>query len=536
MRIVALLAALAVAPVGIWWGFHTENFARYWMALVLPFIGVASLLIWFLIFGGGQFATRAKVFGWIALVGIISLIVFRATFRYDGSTSGASLPRFVPRWTPEDAGAVAELPEEEIDSAPRPVAAEALEGVVDSPQLYGPNRDAVWPETEVIASLAWEENPPEQLWRRPIGLGWSGFSVVGRRAVTMEQRGDEELVTCYDLLTGEILWTHRDEARFYNVADSGKEMAGDGPRAVPTIHGQRVFTYGATGVLNCLSLETGEAIWQRDVFDELGKTLPKWGKSTSPLMVEPEGLVVISGPERSGPTLLAYRAETGELAWQYEGHGASYSSPRLIELKGLDTKMTRQLVSVNAGDVTGHDPATGEELWLFPWYGEYPKVAQPVKVGDDRVLVTASYGAGSYLLRVTESQEEGATEPSWSVFNVWKTIKLKTKFSTAVTLDGYAYGLDEGRLACVNLSDGSRVWKDGKYGFGQNLLVGDRLLIQAEEGYLAVVVATPEGFSEIARHEALHDMTWNPPTLAGRYLLVRNDREAVCFKLAEKKK
>ncbi len=524
LRVVALIAALAIAPAGILWGFLTESFLRYWLVLGLPFVGLGALLVWYLIFGRAEFGRRVRVFGGIVAFFAVAAIAFQLLLRYDGSTSGASLPRFVWRWQEPDQGNLPALAKEETDAAPRPIEAGAVEGVVDSPELYGPERNAVWPPETVIADLDWNAHPPEELWRRPIGQGWSGFSVVGRRALTMEQRGDEELVTCYDLLTGEILWTHHDEARYYNAAGPGKEMAGDGPRAVPTVHGDRVFTYGATGVLNCLSLETGEAIWQRDVFDEIGKSLPEWGKSTSPLVIEPEGLVVVSGPERSAPTLLAYLAETGEPVWQYDGNGASYSSPRILELGGR-----RQLVSVNSGDVTSHDPATGEELWLKKWEGKYPKVAQPVKVGPDRVLVTASYGAGSYLLEVKPS-ENGA----WSVAEIWKSTRLKTKFSTAVVREGYAYGLDEGRLACVDLADGSRVWKEGKYGFGQNLLVGDRLLIQAEDGYLAVVEATPEGFQEVARHEALDSMTWNPPTLAGRYLLVRNDREAICFKLAPK--
>lgn len=524
LRVIALVAALAIAPLGILWGFVTEFYLRYWLALGLPFVGLAALLIWFLIFGKPEFALRLKVFLGMVLIGILCAVAFPALFRYDGSTSGASLPRFVWRWSEQSRSELPELPKEETDASPRPVDSGEVEGVVDSPQLYGPNRDGVWDSDAVIADLDWNANPPEELWRRPIGIGWSGFSVVGRRALTMEQRGDEELVTCYDLLTGEILWSHHDEARYYNAAGPGKEMAGDGPRAVPTVHGDRVFTFGATGVLNCLSLETGEAMWQREVFEEIGKPLPEWGKSTSPLFIEPEGLVVVSGPERSAPTLLAFVAETGEPAWQYEGNGASYSSPRLFELDGQ-----RQLVSVNSGDVTGHDPATGEELWLFEWPGKFPKVGQPVQVGENRVLVTASYGAGSFLLEVKKAEDAQV-----SVSEVWKSTRLKTKFSTAVVRDGFAYGLDEGRLACVSLEDGSRVWKDGKYGFGQNLLVGDKLLVQAEDGYLAVVEASPEAFTEVARQDALSSMTWNPPTLAGRYLLVRNDREAICFRLGEK--
>lgn len=187
-----------------------------------------------------------------------------------------------------------------------------------------------------------------------------------------------------------------------------------------------------------------------------------------------------------------------------------------------------QIVSVNAKDVTGHNPSTGEQLWRFDWPGKFPKVAQPLLVDDDLLLVTASYGVGSHLLKV-QKQDEG-----WTVDRVWKTTRMKTKFSSASLLGGYAYGLDEGIMACIDLKTGKKVWKGGRYGFGQQLLVGDRLLVQAEQGGLVILKADPSGHEELAQVKALSHMTWNVPTLAGRYLLVRNDREVVCYRLAKR--
>ena len=495
------------------------------MALTLPFAGVFLLALWYLIFGWGPGEVRWRRFWIFGVVVLVAGALFLALTRYDGSTGGTSLPRFVWRWAPGAAEAPIVLTDDEVDAGPKPLAAAVAEGAVDSPQFYGPRRDATWPEAEVIADFDWSAEKPEELWRRPMGLGWSGFAVSGRRAITQEQRGPEELVTCYDLLTGDLLWTHRDTAHFFESAETGaREMAGDGPRSVPTIQGDHVFTFGATGVLNCLRLETGEVVWQRDVLEELGKKLPKWGKSTSPLVIPDLQLVVVSGGEKTGPSLVAYETATGAPKWKSAGNGASYSSPNLLTLHGV-----RQIVSVNAHDVSGHDPATGKELWVFSWPGSNPKVGQPIEVPGNRLLVTASYGAGSHLLQI------GLTAGAWSVESVWKSIRLKTKFSSATVLGDHAYGLDEGRLTCVSLADGARLWKDGKYGFGQHLQVGDRLLVQAEPGYLAVVAASPDGFQELGRFDALTSMTWNPPTLAGRYLLVRNDREAICYRLPAKK-
>lgn len=521
IRLVAALAALAAAPLVIWWGYETEHFARSWMALVMPFVGVFLLALWYAVFGWGPAGVRWRRFGWFLALAAVGGAAFKALFRYDGSTSGASLPRFVWRWEAGAAAGNAALPPDEAEARPKRLAEGAAEGGVDSPQFLGPNRDGIWPEASVVASFDWQSEAPRELWRRPVGLGWSGFAVAGRRAITQEQRASEELVACYDLLTGDLLWSHRDQAHFFERAEVvAREMAGDGPRSVPTVVGELVFTYGATGVLNCLRLETGEAVWQRDVLEELDKKLPEWGKSTSPLVIPDLGLVVVSAGEKSGPSLVAYQAETGAPAWQSDGNGAGYSSPRLVTLHGV-----RQIVSVNARDVTGHDPSTGATLWSFPWPGNNPKIAQPIDLPGNRLLVTASYGAGSHLLQVAR---DGGT---WTVKPIWQSNRLKTKFSSATVRGDFAYGLDEGRLTCVSLADGSRVWKDGRYGFGQHLQVGDRLLIQAEEGYVAVVAAEPEAYRELARLPALRSMTWNPPTLAGRYLLVRNDREAACFLL-----
>ena len=322
--------------------------------------------------------------------------------------------------------------------------------------------------------------------------------------------------TCYDLLSGDLLWVHSDKTRLEVT------MGGIGPRSTPTIVGDKVYSFGGTGILNCLNLQTGELIWSQDIGPRMKGHFPEWGKSASPLKVE--NLIVVSGAEGSGSTLVAFEAETGKEVWVYKGKGSSYSSPSLLEVGGV-----RQIVSVNAKDVTGHIPSTGEELWRFDWPGNFPKVAQPLLVGKDQILVTASYGVGSHLLNVQKLSD------GWSVDRMWKTTRLKTKFSSASLLNGYAYGLDEGIMACIDLKTGKKVWKGGRYGFGQQLLVGDQLLVQAEQGEVAIVKADPSAYEETAQIKALNHMTWNVPTLAGRYLLVRNDREVVCLSSCEER-
>jgi outer membrane protein assembly factor BamB len=332
--------------------------------------------------------------------------------------------------------------------------------------------------------------------------------VAGRNAITLEQRGQEEWITCRDVVSGDLIWTHKDP-----LGEFAPAMGGRGPRSTPTIHDGRVYTQGVLGRLNCLELETGKLVWTHEVLSELEAANLEWGKSNSPFLWN-NLVITTGGMTESTPMLVAYDAATGKPVWKSANGAASYSTPLILPLGGKEV-----LVYLGQLGVTGHEPATGKILWKWDWPGTFPKVAQPQLAGENRILLTASYGVGSHLLDLSS----GAPVP------VWKTTRMKTKFSTAVVSGNHAYGFDEGALACIDLATGKRLWKGGDYGFGQNLLVGDLLLVQAEQGALALVAAKPDEFQEIARIESLKGVTWNIPTLAGNYLLVRNDTEAICY-------
>jgi outer membrane protein assembly factor BamB len=181
---------------------------------------------------------------------------------------------------------------------------------------------------------------------------------------------------------------------------------------------------------------------------------------------------------------------------------------------------------VNGHSVTGHDPHSGEILWEYPWPDEFAKATQPLVVDTNQVFIAAGYGVGCVLLKIEHSAAGG-----WSAVSPWKNRNLKPKFTNLVRQGHYVYGLDEGVLTCVNLEQGSREWKEGRYGHGQVLLVDDLLLIQAESGDVVLVEIRPEGPRERTRFSALRGKTWNNPVLLRDLLLVRNDQEAACYRL-----
>ncbi len=491
-----------------------------WFLPAAGFLWFVLFGIWYLIFGGKPVKIR---FARIGIAGVIFLtlgFLAKGLLRYEGSASGSSFPKF--RWAWQAEG------EKSLDGIDRLIpgslsgtSAEVMAAAGDSTDFLGEGRDGI--EKELPYHPNWKDQEPEMLWRRPIGKAWSGFAVQNGKAITQEQAGGSERVVCFNLFTGNELWRHEDSGiKLLDVKkeNTGNRMGGDGPRATPVISGGRVFTFGSTGILNCLNIENGNEIWEVDTVAAYKGEIQKWGMANAPLLLEEEGLVVVPGSDRLGASLIALSQEDGSEAWVYNGKGASYSSPRIVTLLGV-----RQLVSVNAKSVTGHEPANGKLLWKHEWGGSFPKVAQPIETGDNRILVTASYGVGSLLLEVSRADN------NWNVERLWKTNRMKTKFSSPVVLDGVAYGIDEGRLASIDLETGEKVWKKEKVGFGQQLLFGDHLLIQTERGPVLTGSVSREGFTETGRIEALSSMTWNPPTLAGRVLLIRNDQEAACYLL-----
>lgn len=363
----------------------------------------------------------------------------------------------------------------------------------------------------------WAASPPVSLWRRPVGPGWASFAVRGDVLYTQEQRGDEEIVAAYNLTTGEPVWRHRDRVRLNDP------MGGPGPRATPTLAGDRVYTFGSTGILNALDAESGKVAWSRNLPADLDTTIPTWGYSSSPLIVD--DLVIIA----AGGSLASYALADGQPRWVGPTTGDSYSSPQLVTIGGVP-----QVLLATAAGTTGVVPATGKALWTHPWNSRLPlmPIVQPALL-EGGVLsgATVLVGESSTGLRRLAVSRGGA---SWTVDERWVSNRLKPYFNDFVIHRGHAYGFDGAILAAVDLATGERTWKGGRYGQGQLVLLPDQdvLLVISEDGELVLVKAVPDGLTELARVPALSGKTWNHPVLVGDILLVRNGEEMAAFRLA----
>jgi outer membrane protein assembly factor BamB len=425
----------------------------------------------------------------------------------------SAAPTGIPRQTPTAKASVtpAAAPAAPVAKKKTEAAAPgATETPAEWPGFRGPARDSVIRGVRIDTD--WTKSPPVALWRRPIGPGWSSFAVRGDLLYTQEQRGDDEVVSCYRMSTGEPVWRHRDAVRFY------ESNGGAGPRATPTLSRGRVYTLGATAVLNALDAGSGKVVWSRNAASDTGRKIPEWGIASSPLVVDDIVVVAVSG------TLAAYDLATGKPRWVGPQHGGSYSSPQLATIDGV-----AQILLLSAPGAVSVAPADGSLLWEYSWEGG--AIVQPALTANGDVLINAmamTGGMGTRRIAVAHGPR------GWTAEERWTSNGLKPYFNDFVVHNGHAFGFDGSILACIDLQDGKRKWKGGRYGNGQLILLADQdlLLVLTEDGELALVRATPDQFTEVARVPALDAKTWNHPVLVGDVLLVRNGQEMAAFRLS----
>jgi outer membrane protein assembly factor BamB len=388
------------------------------------------------------------------------------------------------------------------------------------PGFRGPNRDGI--VHGVTIETDWSKSPPVEMWRRAVGPGWSSFAVDGAVFYTQEQLGDEELVSCYDVKTGDPVWRHRDVTRFWEA------NAGAGPRATPTLHDGRVYSFGGTGILNALDAGDGSVIWTRNAATDTGKEVPYWGFASSPVVVDDVVVIAASG------MLAGYDLATGEPRWSGPKKGGGYSSPHVATIDGVT-----QVLLLDGTGAISLAPSSGEILWKHEWPGD--GIVQPALTEDGDVLIGSGSGmngdSGLRRVAVKGGREEWSAERgtgAWTVEERWTSSGLKPYFNDFVVHEGHAYGFDGGILAAINLADGKRDWKGGRYGDGQLVLLADQdlLLVLSERGELALVDAKPDQFTERGRFKAIEGKTWNHPVLAGDAVLVRNSEVMAAFRLA----
>jgi outer membrane protein assembly factor BamB len=467
----------------------------------------------------------------VAVGAVVLAVLIVALFQFYGlrvvlAGSGQPRLRFT---TPNDAQAVVIARHREAQRAhdpaipiaaeqPAPVAAVSQDPVRSqaAPALFwtdfrGPRRDGRYDERPIRTN--WPAGGLTPMWKQPVGGGYASFSIARDRAFTIEQRGGDEVVAAYDVLTGRELWTNAWPTLFTEF------MGGDGPRATPTWFDGRVYALGARGELRCLDDASGKVLWRVNILEDSDAQNLDWGMAAAPLIVDDTVIVLPGG--RNGQSVVAYDRRTGKRAWSALDDKAGYSSPMLVRLAGA-----RQVLVFSASRLMGITPDSGEVLWEYPWTTMSDvNVSQPLLVGDNRVFLSSGYGTGAAMLEITGG------EGRLAVREIWRNTRMKNRFTSSVLHEGIIYGLDESILAAVDAATGELKWKAGRYGYGQVLLASGHLIVLTEDGNLVLVKANPDRHEELVQFPVLEGKTWNHPAMAAGYLLVRSLAEMAAFDL-----
>lgn len=386
----------------------------------------------------------------------------------------------------------------------------------DWPRFLGPDTTGV--SRELNLQLDWPDSGPVELWRLPLGAAYSAPVALGERLVVFHRLADEEVLDCLNTESGELLW------RFAYPTDYVDQLGfNGGPRSSPAIDGDRVYSFGAEGVLSCVDLASGSLFWQRDLHEEYGVPQNFFGVGVSPVIEGNLILLNLGGPQGAG--LIALNKTLGATVWTSTREGASYSTPivRTIRDERLAIFLTREGLLVV-------EPGTGATRYRYDFRSVQEasvNAASPVIVGDV-VFLSASYNVGAVALRL------GLT----GVAEVWRDPRaMSNHWATSIYSDGYLYGMD-GRhengsnFRCIDFQTGNVRWTaDEGLGRAAFIMAEHHLIALGERGELALIEARPDRYVEKERFEAMTYPCWTPPILARGLLFLRGETELACFDL-----
>jgi outer membrane protein assembly factor BamB len=418
----------------------------------------------------------------------------------------------------------------------------------DWPEFRGKGRLGVWNETGIL-----DKFPDSGLavrWRTPINAGYSGPSVAGGRVFVTDSRKTQgnraiERILALDEATGRVLWAHEWDANYAGL----ETTFAIGPRATPTVDGNRVYVLGTMGKLIALETATGRVAWEKDFVREFNATIPTWGMVGAPL-VDGERLICLVGGEPDGK-VIAFDKLTGKELWRALSSDwePGYNQPIIVEAGGV-----RQLIIWHPRAISALDPATGKVYWEVPYEVDMGiTVATPVHSG--LYLLVSSLYNGARMLKLDDSRPGAAL--------LWRggNDAIHTLITTPVIDGDYIYGLSQGELHCWELATGKDVWSSrtlmkrrAQLGAAFFVRNGDRYFINNDLGELVIARLTPKGYEEISRTQLVEpthpnagqrvplpgaaspeaaSVHWSHPAYANKHIFVRNDKEILKASLAK---
>jgi len=366
----------------------------------------------------------------------------------------------------------------------------------------------------------WPAAGPRVMWKRTLGEGYSSPIVENNVLYTMYGKPRQEVVIAADAASGNTLWEQTNPMTFQS--DAAVDM-GNGPYATPLIVGDRLFTAGVAGRLQCFEKKTGKLLWTQQLWEDHGGSRVMYGYACSPIAFRDTVIMPVGG---RGKALMAFQQADGKVVWAKNDFGNVYSSPLLINVGGLE-----QLAALMDGAVIGVNPHNGDLQWQVPFKADYSiAVATPVWGPDNLLFVSSEYNAGSKMIELQRNgQQTKATE-------VWTSNRLRLHHGNAMRIGDAIYFSSGGKgsqaiLSAVEAKTGKIYWQERSIEKATFVWADQKLITLDQDGNLMIAHPSPQGFKIVAKAPLLTHLSWTPPVLVGTQLYIRDRRTLMAVDL-----
>ena len=487
---------------------------------------------------------------------VIVLLVFAAGC---GDTPAPAIERETQPAVEDSGAASARAAEPRDQEAPAKDAAELApppEGNLwtrkkggDWPAFLGPTGDGKSPEKGILTK--WPASGLKLVWERPLGTSYGAPSVSQGRLYQFDRFGWKARVYCLNAETGQELWRYE-----YSTDYEDYYGYNNGPRCSPIVDGDRVYAYGAEGLLVCLNAVTGELVWKVDAAKEFGVVQNFFGNGSNPVVEgdlllamvggSPPGTTNIALAEGNGSGIVAFDKRTGEVKYKITDELASYASMKVATIDGR-----RWGLAFCRGGLVGFEPAGGKVDFHFPWRArilESVNAAMPVVAGNE-VFISETYGPGSALLAVAP----GKYEIVWQDDERKRQKAMQTHWNTPIELAGYLYAssgrhTSNAELRCIEWKTGKIQWSEPDLSRASLTYIDGHFLVLGELGNLLLVKATPDQYEPVAQmnlvpqragalgegstaQDSGPDPFWAAPVVAHGLLYIRGGGKLRCLEL-----
>ena len=374
-------------------------------------------------------------------------------------------------------------------------------------QFRGANRSG---SAENVELKSFSDNEPKLIWKKKLGDGFSELTVSGGNIYTMiSERKDsitgDEFIAAFDEKTGNEVWRTKVDNMFFDTF-------GDGPRSTPAIGEKNVYSLSSYGKLSANSKKDGKTLWQVDFMKEYGSKIPRWGFSSSPVIVGNNVIVEVGGT--NSRAFMAFNKKTGKETWK-KGEGmATYNSPILSKINDMEC-----IIFANGRKV--HALTTvGDTLWTYNSPINNP-TGMPIIFDGNKIFISAVRNPGFIVLEVNNNNAK----------EISRGTSMKNDYSSSIYHDGHVYGFHVAALQCISVKTGEKKWTKRGYGKGSLIRIGNQLLILSDKGKLIQVKATPDAYIELGNIQAIDGKSWTAPSFANGKIYLRNLTEMACYEL-----